>query len=231
MKLNNRNIDVLKIIVEEYINTWEVIWSKLLLKKYNLWVSSATIRNDMSKLEELELVYQPYNSAWRLPTYRWIRAFINYLMSDTPNYFLEEKNITLNNQNLKEISDYTHKISHTLALKTWEIWFFCIPEKNIIQYSWLTNFMKKNFKKMWEDMYMLIDMLEDKFNFSKFIKEFPLHPWVNVFIWEENILNYLKDFSIIIKPIKIDENIWYIWIIWSMQMNYSFNISAVKWII
>jgi len=231
MKLNNRNIDVLKIIVEEYITTWEVIWSKLLLKKYNLWVSSATIRNDMSKLEELDLVYQPYNSAWRMPTFRGIRVFVNYLMWNSPNFFLEEKIIDFENQNIKQISDYTHRISYTLAKKTEEIAFFIIPDKNIMQYSWLSNFLKKNHKKMWDDIYMIINMLEDKLNFSKFIKEFPLQNGVNVFIWEENILNYLKDFSIIIKTVKTDFSIWYIWIIWSMQMNYSFNISAVKWII
>ena len=78
--LTERNIKILKIIVEEYLETWEVIWSKLLLKKYNLWVSPATVRNDMAKLEELELVYQPYTSAGRLPTTKWIRAFVDFLM-------------------------------------------------------------------------------------------------------------------------------------------------------
>ena len=59
--LTQRNIDILKIIVEEYLETWEVLGSKLLLQKYDLWVSSATVRWDMAKLETLELVYQQYN--------------------------------------------------------------------------------------------------------------------------------------------------------------------------
>jgi heat-inducible transcriptional repressor len=66
--LTERNIEILKIIIEEYIKTGDVLGSKLLLKKYNLGVSSATVRNDMATLETLELVYQPYNSAGRLPT-------------------------------------------------------------------------------------------------------------------------------------------------------------------
>ena len=86
MQLTQRNIDILKIIVEEYLSTGEVLGSKLLLKKYDLWVSSATVRNDMAKLEQLELVYQPYNSAGRLPTSKWLRAFVNYLMNDTLSY-------------------------------------------------------------------------------------------------------------------------------------------------
>ena len=66
--LTQRNIEILKIIIEEHIKTGEVLGSKMLLKKYDLGVSSATVRNDMALLEKLELIYQPYNSAGRLPT-------------------------------------------------------------------------------------------------------------------------------------------------------------------
>ncbi len=231
MQLTWRNIEVLRIIVEEYLQTWQVIGSKLLLKKYDLWVSSATVRSDMAKLENLNLVYQPYNSAWRLPTSKWLRAFVNYLMNQTPNYFLESENIHSKSENIKQLSDFVHKVTLTLSRNTWEIAFFTIPERNIMQHNGISQFLKKNIKNLWNDLYQIIDMLEDKFNFMKFIWEFPLKSWVNVFIWEENILPYLKDFSIIIKPIHIDWEIWYIWLIWSLQQNYSFNISAVNWII
>jgi len=49
----------------------------------------------MAKLENLELVYQPYNSAGRLPTSKGLRAFVNYLMQSSPDYFLYENNINL----------------------------------------------------------------------------------------------------------------------------------------
>ena len=75
-------------------------------------------------------------------------------------------------------------------------------------------------------------MLEDKFNFENFIEELPKNnEWINIYIWEENILNYLKNYTIIFKSININWNKWYIWIIWSLKMNYSFNISAIRWII
>jgi transcriptional regulator of heat shock response len=74
-------------------------------------------------------------------------------------------------------------------------------------------------------------MLEDKFNFANFIQDFPISEWINIFIWEENILPYLKDYTIIVKQINIDGNIGYIWLIGSLKMNYSFNISAVRGII
>lgn len=230
-KLTNRNIEILKIIVNEYLETWDVLWSKLLLQKYNLWVSSATVRNDMAKLEELNLIFQPYNSAGRLPTSKWLRAFVNYLMQSSPNYFLHENNIKICEQKIEQLSDLAYKISYELAKNTGEIWFFLIPNININQYSWIWKFLENNHKRLWNSIFSIIKMLEDKYNFSKFITSFPIQSWINVFIWEENILPYLKDYTIILKKIVINWEIWYIWIIWSLKMNYSFNISAVNGII
>ena len=231
-KLTNRNIEILKIIVLEYIETWEVLWSKLLLQKYRLWVSPATVRSDMAKLELLELIYQPYNSAWRLPTSKWLRAFVNYLMKQSPDYFLHKENINNLWKIINRLDNFTYKITFELAKNTKEIAFFIIPEKNIIQYCWVWDFLEKNYKRLWNSIFSIVKMLEDKFNFENFIEELPKNnEWINIYIWEENILNYLKNYTIIFKSININWNKWYIWIIWSLKMNYSFNISAIRWII
>ena len=230
-KLTQRNIDILKIIVEEYLHTWEVLWSKLLLQKYNLWVSPATVRNDMAKLEALELVYQPYNSAWRLPTSKWLRAFVNYLMQSSPDYFLREENKHLGEEQMHKISDFTYKIAYELAKNTGEIAFFCVPEKYIMQHCWLWNFLENNHKRLWDSIFSIAKMLDDRYSFSKFISELPIAWDINVFIWEENIIPFLQDYTIIFKQIVIDGKIGYVWLIWSLKMNYSFNISAVRWII
>jgi transcriptional regulator of heat shock response len=230
-QLTQRNIDILKIIVDEYLETWEVLGSKLLLQKYDLWVSSATVRWDMAKLEKLELVYQPYNSAWRLPTSKWLRAFVNYLMESSPDYFLHQSNIKIWENKIEKLSDLTHKISFELAKNTKEIAFFIVPDKHISQHSWTWIFLEENHKRLWNSIFSIIKMLEDKFNFSNFIQSFHLNEWINLFIWEENIIPFLKDYTIIIKQVNIDWNKWYVWIIWSLKMNYSFNISAVKGII
>ena len=112
-----------------------------------------------------------------------------------------------------------------------EIAFFIVPNKHIVQYSWTWVFLEQNHKRLWDSIFSIIKMLEDKFNFREFITSFPLSEWINLFIWEENILPFLKDYTIILKQVNIDWNMWYIWIIWSLKMNYSFNISAVRGII
>ncbi|USN58223.1 MAG: hypothetical protein H6767_08105 [Candidatus Peribacteria bacterium] len=229
--LSQRNIDILKIIVDEYLETGEVLGSKLLLKKYDLGVSPATVRNDMAKLEQLNLVYQPYNSAGRLPTSKGLRAFVNYLMETTPSHFLESEAHKTGSNDFKKLSDFIHKITLELAKKTGEITFFTVPERHISEYAGVGTFLESNYARIGDDIFSIIKMLEDKFNFMKFITEFPIREGVNVFIGEENILPYLKDFSIIMKPIQIDGYIGYIGIIGSLKMNYSFNISAVRGII
>lgn len=229
--LTKRNIEILKIIVEEFIKTWNVLWSKSLLKKYNLWVSSATVRNDMVILEELELIYQPYNSAWRLPTTKWLRVFISYLMKEMPSHFLDNKDIKIKWNDVKTLEDFIYNITDELAKKTWEISFFISESNWILEYSWISNFLEKNLKMLWDSIFSIIKILEDKNNFIKFISSLPLNEWVNVFIWEENIISFLHNYTIIVRYIIINDKIWYIWLIWSLKMNYNFNISAIKWII
>lgn len=229
--LTQRNIDILKIIIEEYIKTGDVLGSKMLLRKYDLWVSSATVRNDMARLETLELIYQPYNSAGRLPTSKGLRAFVNYMMQQTPEYFLEERSVSRDMQDIKEFSDYVHSLVYNLAKSTKEIAFFVFPEKHVSEFSGVSTFLERNHKRLWDDTFRLLAMLEDKPNFANFISNFPAQQGVNLFIWEENILPFLKDYTIILKPIPFENSLAYIGIIGGLKMNYSFNISAVKGII
>lgn len=229
--LTGRNIEILKIIVEEFLQTWDVLGSKALLKKYDLWVSSATVRNDMAILESLELIYQPYNSAGRLPTAKWLRAFISYLMKEMPNHFLEAKDVKMKSNDVKTLEDFIYNITNELAKKTGEISFFISESNGILEYSWISHFLENNYKMLGNSIFSIIKMLEDKNNFIRFISSLPLNEWVNIFIWEENIIQFLRDYTIILKPVIIDGNVWYIGLIGGLKMNYSFNISAVRGII
>lgn len=229
--LNERNIHILKIIIEEYIKTGNVLGSKLLLKKYDLWVSSATVRNDMALLESLDLVYQPYNSAGRLPTAKGLRAFVNYMMQESPEYFLEAHNQQVQTKTLTEFADFVQGVVFNLAKNTKEIAFFVIPEKHICEYSWVAKFLERNHNRIGDDIYSLLKMLEDKPSFQKFIVDFPKQDGINIFIGEENYLPYLKDYTIVLKEVIIDGSEGYIGIIGWLKMNYSFNISAVRGII
>ena len=67
--IDARKIQILGLIVQEYIQTGSVTGSKSLVRNQTeITVSPATVRNDMNALEKMGLIYQPYNSAGRLPT-------------------------------------------------------------------------------------------------------------------------------------------------------------------
>jgi transcriptional regulator of heat shock response len=125
-------------------------------------------------------------------------------MSETPDHFLEEKSSMSIGNDIVKLSDFVHKITYELAKNTREIAFFLIPEKHISEHSGVATFLRKNHKRIGDDIYNIIKMLEDKVNFSSFIQGFPIHEGVNIFIGEENILPYLKDYTIILKPLSIE---------------------------
>lgn len=79
-----RRDDVLRAIVTDYVETGEPVGSKALVDRHDLRVSPATVRNDMSVLEEKGYLYQPHTSAGRIPTEKGYRAFVNQISKLRP---------------------------------------------------------------------------------------------------------------------------------------------------
>jgi heat-inducible transcriptional repressor len=78
--LDERKQKVLQAIVEDYVATAEPVGSRTISRKYNLGVSPATIRNEMSDLEEMRYLEQPHTSAGRVPSDRGYRYYVDCLM-------------------------------------------------------------------------------------------------------------------------------------------------------
>lgn len=82
--LQDRTLEVLRAIVQDYIATKEPVGSKTLVDRHNFGVSSATIRNDMALLEEEELIVAPHTSSGRVPTDKGYRLFVDRLSEVKP---------------------------------------------------------------------------------------------------------------------------------------------------
>ncbi|WP_058485390.1 heat-inducible transcriptional repressor HrcA [Defluviitalea phaphyphila] len=80
MNLDDRKIKILNAIIKDYISTGEPVGSRTISKKYELGVSSATIRNEMSDLEEWGFIIQPHTSAGRIPSDKGYRLYVDQLM-------------------------------------------------------------------------------------------------------------------------------------------------------
>lgn len=80
MKMDDRKLKILQAVIADYITTAQPIGSRTIAKKYELGISSATIRNEMSDLEEMGFLEQPHTSAGRIPSERAYRLYVDRLM-------------------------------------------------------------------------------------------------------------------------------------------------------
>lgn len=80
--LSDRQLIILKAIVEEYVATAEPVGSKYLLSKFGFNFSSATIRNDMAILEELGLLQKTHTSSGRIPSEEGYRVYVREMLKD-----------------------------------------------------------------------------------------------------------------------------------------------------
>ncbi len=81
-ELTPRQAMLLGLIVREHVRTAAPVASGGLVKRYGLEISSATVRNEMARLEEMGYLWQPHTSAGRLPTEQGFRYFVERLMEE-----------------------------------------------------------------------------------------------------------------------------------------------------
>jgi len=111
--LNKRSLQLLKTLVERYINDGQPVGSRVLSKDSELNLSPATIRNVMSDLEELGLIHSPHTSAGRVPTVSGYRLFVDSLLTVKP---LDARDISRLHQGLLETEDTGDVIGITSRL-------------------------------------------------------------------------------------------------------------------
>ena len=110
--LTQRQLQILKAIIEEYIITAEPVGSETLDNKYNLGVSPATIRNEMGQLTEAKLLKQVHTSAGRSPTPEALKYYVENLMKTKDLSVAEEVAVK------EKIWDYRQEIDKLLREAT-----------------------------------------------------------------------------------------------------------------
>ncbi|MBS1905436.1 MAG: heat-inducible transcriptional repressor HrcA [Actinobacteria bacterium] len=82
--VSERGLQVLRAIVEDYVETNEPVGSKSIVDRHAFGVSAATIRNDMAQLEDEDLIAAPHTSSGRVPTDKGYRVFVDHLAQVRP---------------------------------------------------------------------------------------------------------------------------------------------------
>ena len=114
MDLADRKMKILQAIIRDFITTAEPVGSRTIAKKYDLGISSATIRNEMADLEELGYLQQPHTSAGRIPSDKAYRLYVDRIMM-MKKIAQIEKNI-IQKSLTEKIGEFEHLISSTAKI-------------------------------------------------------------------------------------------------------------------
>jgi heat-inducible transcriptional repressor len=142
--LGKRKAYILATVVYEYIATAEPVGSQALTQKYNLGISSATVRNEMAELEAGGYLIQPHTSAGRIPSDAGYRTYVDRLMQ--PEQLTDDERRRIRDElgdaarELDEIIDHTTRLLGRLSNN---LAFITKPQQEArlfkhIQLIWLT---------------------------------------------------------------------------------------------
>lgn len=103
MQLDDRKTRILRSIIKTYLETGEPVGSRTISKDAELNLSSATIRNEMSDLEELGYIVQPHTSSGRIPSDKGYRLYVDQLMEEKEREVTEMKEMMIQKQDKMDL--------------------------------------------------------------------------------------------------------------------------------
>ena len=116
MELDDRKVTILKAIIKTYLETGEPVGSRTISKYTDIQLSSATIRNEMSDLEEMGYIVQPHTSAGRIPSDKGYRFYVDRIMQEKEQEVTEVKALMIKRVDRVEL--VLKKLAQLLAKDT-----------------------------------------------------------------------------------------------------------------
>jgi heat-inducible transcriptional repressor len=136
MTLDKRKSQILESIIRDYVETAEPVGSRSIVKKHNLKISAATVRNEMADLEEMGYLEQPHTSAGRIPSQVGFRYYVDCMMQKET---LDDSELELLhrilNENIGEWSDVVSKIGSFLSQVTNYASFVIVPSIKLSEFK------------------------------------------------------------------------------------------------
>lgn len=131
MDLSERKMKILQAIIADFIRTAEPVGSRTISKNYDFGISPATIRNEMSDLEDLGYLSHPHTSSGRVPSEKAYRLYVNELMKKK-ELTAEEKNAIASKlyNNVTELENLVERAAHILSEITNLTAFAMTPRKD-----------------------------------------------------------------------------------------------------
>jgi heat-inducible transcriptional repressor len=115
-ELEDRKLKILQAIIQNYLETGEPVGSRTISKYTDLNLSSATIRNEMSDLEDMGYIFQPHTSAGRVPSDKGYRFYVDMLLKDRIKEVEDMKNILV--EKADKLENLLQQVAKLLAANT-----------------------------------------------------------------------------------------------------------------
>ena len=116
MQLDERKMKILQAIIRNYLETGEPVGSRTISKYTDLNLSSATIRNEMSDLEEMGYILQPHTSAGRIPSDKGYRLYVDSMMEENARQVEELKEMLVEKD--EKMDHLLKQVAKVLAVNT-----------------------------------------------------------------------------------------------------------------
>lgn len=222
----DRKQEVLKAIIQHFIQTGEPVGSNTIIVSYKFSVSPATIRNDMAALEHEEFIFQPHTSAGRVPTDKGYRTYVNEL-ADVNAERHQAIQVLRELQQEFAIERAKEKIYEGVSLlsrATQNVSFATLPDNARTFYLGLSNVLRQpEFLNDTMRASQVIEVLEKHDNFVTLLKKLHIDDTIQTFIGKENILPQIQSCSLMVTKYELKGFHGYIGLLGSTRTNYPFN--------
>jgi transcriptional regulator of heat shock response len=193
---------VLEIIVKNYTESAEPVGSRFVARKLGL--SSATIRNVMSDLEEGGFLMHPHTSAGRIPTDKGYRYYVNSLMhrrsvNDNVLHMVEEQY----HQKLRSLEDVLEKTSHLMSSLTNYVGVTLMPDIERVYMDGASHLIEQPEFHDIKKLHNLFKCLEDKVSILRLLCDEADDDSLKIHIGKENKSNSLVECSVVTRGYKV----------------------------
>ncbi|MBI5754009.1 DeoR family transcriptional regulator [Candidatus Peregrinibacteria bacterium] len=226
-----RKKQILKAIINHFVETAEPVGSNTILVSYQFHVSPATIRNDMMTLEEEGYIYQPHTSAGRIPTDKGYRLFVDEMADykKARQEAIKALSTIREKYRIEKVREKLYDAVSLLARATNSVSFATTPDNPHTFFLGMSNVLRQpEFSQNSVNASEVMEVLERGDNFVKTLASLDVTENVRTFIGEENILPQIQSCSIVVSKYHDDGYTGYLGVLGPKRMNYAYNIVMVE---
>ncbi len=229
MNLTQRQIQILKAVIEEYINTADPVGSDTIDKKHNLGVSPATIRNEMVRLTDMKFLKQPHTSSGRVPTPIALKYYVEHLMKTKDLSVADEVAVKEKMWDYRqEVDKLLREATRTLAEKTKSLALAATKDGDLY-YAGAANILDMPEFYDFELTHQLLATL-DQFDFWWTILEHQTNPFYIVLGEEMGSLGHMAECGFVYNKFETPRLSGAIGVVGPSRINYPYVVPVVRYI-